>query len=741
MNVLSLRAENVARFEHVDLTFQEGATALVGPNGSGKSTLLNLVELALFAEGSRDLAPLLSPWADRLEIELGFEHAGRLYKVRRGYKQGSGGRGTATLDLEVLDETVLESHPLTREDTKATQAELCRILGLSRDTFNASSFLGQGNASAFPDATPADRKALLGAILDPHALWPRLAEMARTESKAAETALATDSARILEREAVVAQLPQMEAIREQSSRVQFDATTDVMAAEETLEQAQAAVQANAAAAERHRAATDAVSAAQANRDRAATDLKGAQAQAEKLEPARKQLAELEFMAARVPELERIVEETRQAKHARELALQKVAEAQSAVGQQEERVDHLARERASLQQAFDAATAKSLAISTAEEAHCDRCEQILGGQAKAVALESLRLELNGTYSEISARDKTLGKEHDRLTELTKAVTAISVPIVPPRRTALPVDSESELRDCRQAAEQRGTVATLIAGYEEHALAVDALYANRQEAAAVLLQRTEELAQAAEGMKDPEVLEDTVAEARMMVTARRATLDEAKVAVIRVEEQLARVRQAESELAVLRAATLARQTELDLLKLAERAYGRDGIPVLLVESVIPQIEAEANRILEQMPTSDGVVFTVELRTQRALKTDADKVRETLDILVSDPDGERAYETFSGGERARLNIALRIALARLLAHRRGAESRLLAIDELEYLDLQGQEHLVDVVKGVAADFDKVIIVSHSPNVRDSFDHTIEIEKRDGVSRVVGDREQVAA
>lgn len=99
MNPLALHATGLGRFPEIDLAFPEGTVAIVGPNGAGKSTLLNAVELALFADGSRDLAPVLGPFSDRLEIELVFEHAGETYRVRRAYRAtGSGGK--ATLDLE-----------------------------------------------------------------------------------------------------------------------------------------------------------------------------------------------------------------------------------------------------------------------------------------------------------------------------------------------------------------------------------------------------------------------------------------------------------------------------------------------------------------------------------------------------------------------------------------------------------------------------------------------------------------
>ncbi len=193
----------------------------------------------------------------------------------------------------------------------------------------------------------------------------------------------------------------------------------------------------------------------------------------------------------------------------------------------------------------------------------------------------------------------------------------------------------------------------------------------------------------------------------------------------------MKRAEVELSDLRASLAMNQDQADLLRLAERAFGRDGIPTLIVENTLAQIEANANGYLAMMPTTDGTTLRVQLETQRAQKT-TEHLRETLDVLVSDQDGSRTYETFSGGERARVNIALRLALAILLADRRGAESRLLAIDEIEGLDAEGQRQLVDVVRSVAGRFDVVLIASHYQGIRDAFDQTITVTKTGGISRL---------
>ncbi|MFC6546729.1 AAA family ATPase [Cohnella cellulosilytica] len=107
---------------------------------------------------------------------------------------------------------------------------------------------------------------------------------------------------------------------------------------------------------------------------------------------------------------------------------------------------------------------------------------------------------------------------------------------------------------------------------------------------------------------------------------------------------------------------------------KAFGRDGIPALIIENAVPQLERIANEILGQM--SKGKHY-VRFETQKELKTRAG-LSETLDIMVGDWTAERPYETFSGGEQLRIDYAIRFALAELLAQRAGSKVEWLTIDE---------------------------------------------------------------
>lgn len=743
MNPLSLRLENVGRFPHATIEFPAGTVAVTGPNGAGKSTILNAVELALFADGSRDLAGCLGPHDDRLEIELVFEHAGDTFRVRRGYRR-TGARGQATLDFErLLDpphvwlgpgEHVASWEPLTRERADATQQLICDTLGLSRQTFNASAFLGQGNAGAFPDASPADRKAMLGEILDPHGLWPALCERARGDARTVEADLNAAAARIAGLQAHADQVPAVERELAAAHETVLSASAAVAAAEQRLDQAQQKAAANLAAAERVKAAAAEVQHARERRDSIRRQAAEAQDAAAKQAQTARRLADLEQAAAGVEELEQAAAAARAAAdEARQLAdrrQRRFEDADRAAGDAQRiraegdtlsaRHQHLAARHAHLK----------LSVPDAHDT-CQTCGQTLKTpEARQMALASLTTELDQLEEQMAAKARELAETVAAAETAQADAAAIVVPDTPPVEALA-----RSLAEAQQAAAAAGAQRQLVATLADRAAHADTLLEQLRAAAADVDERDRALAELAAGVADQAGLEQAANDARRRLAGCRQTLEAAAAASARCEQRLEQLRAAAVELGRLQRDVGDQQDRLDLLRLAERAYGRDGIPTLVAENVaIPQIEAEANRILEQLPTVDGVTFHVELRTQRALKTDSDRLRETLDIVVSDTDGDRPFETFSGGERARLNIALRIALARLLANRRGAESRLLAIDELEYLDELGQEKLVEVLRGLADTYDRVLVVSHAPGVRDAFDATVEVVKADGVSRVAG-------
>jgi DNA repair protein SbcC/Rad50 len=163
-----------------------------------------------------------------------------------------------------------------------------------------------------------------------------------------------------------------------------------------------------------------------------------------------------------------------------------------------------------------------------------------------------------------------------------------------------------------------------------------------------------------------------------------------------------------------------------KTLERAFGKDGVPALLIEQSLPQIEAKANDLLDRL--SNGQM-SIRFVTQESYKDKKrDDLRETLDIQISDSAGLRDYEMYSGGEAFRVNFAIRLALSEILAQRKGARLQTLVIDEgFGSQDAQGRQRLIEAINVVKNDFAKILVITHLEELKDAFPNRIEVEKTD--------------
>jgi exonuclease SbcC len=170
------------------------------------------------------------------------------------------------------------------------------------------------------------------------------------------------------------------------------------------------------------------------------------------------------------------------------------------------------------------------------------------------------------------------------------------------------------------------------------------------------------------------------------------------------------------------------EISIYSQLREAFGKKGLQAMIIESAIPEIEVEANRLLSRM--SDGRM-SLRLETLREKVTGG--VAETLDIVISDELGGRAYEMYSGGEAFRANLALRIAISKLLARRAGAQLQTLVIDEgFGTQDAQGRQLLVEAISSIQGDFERVLVVTHVEELKDMFPARIDVVKTADGSRV---------
>jgi exonuclease SbcC len=107
--------------------------------------------------------------------------------------------------------------------------------------------------------------------------------------------------------------------------------------------------------------------------------------------------------------------------------------------------------------------------------------------------------------------------------------------------------------------------------------------------------------------------------------------------------------------------------------------------------------------------------------------------LEIMVFNGRYWRRFESFSGGQRYRIASSMRLALARLLAHRSGAQIDFAFLDEPEGLDFSGRQYLIRILEGLGQELGLVLLASHHTDLKDALPSQINFTLDDeGLSHV---------
>lgn len=153
---------------------------------------------------------------------------------------------------------------------------------------------------------------------------------------------------------------------------------------------------------------------------------------------------------------------------------------------------------------------------------------------------------------------------------------------------------------------------------------------------------------------------------------------------------------------------------------RYFGKDGIQAVFIDSIVGELEEQANQTLSHICNEPTVI---RLRTQKKTK---DEWQETLEIDVIMSGQTQTFESLSGGEKFRISLALRVGLSEVLVKRAGGEIKFLLLDEVDSpLDTHGLNNLFEnIIKGLEKRF-KILVISHSSSIKERFDDVISVVK----------------
>lgn len=149
---------------------------------------------------------------------------------------------------------------------------------------------------------------------------------------------------------------------------------------------------------------------------------------------------------------------------------------------------------------------------------------------------------------------------------------------------------------------------------------------------------------------------------------------------------------------------------------KAFSSNGIPTLIINTILDDLQTEGNLLLSQLRPSIQFQFKLD-------KDNEDK----LDIIYTIHGKERDYKLISGGQKIFIALSFKLGLSRVIQRRLGVDIRFLELDEVDQsLDDAGLEAFAEVIRKWQNDF-KIFIITHNKSLKNKFDHAILVEGDD--------------
>ncbi len=689
---------------------------LCGQNGHGKSALLDAITWALWGKArGKSQDDLIHHGLNEMQIDLEFLARDTRYKVvRRHTRSVRGGRQGATdLQLQVSHDDGFS--PITGNTLRESQAHIERLIGMDYDTFINSAFLLQGRADEFTNKPPGERKEVLAKVLD-LGYYDALQDLAKEEAqkRSRDAAEIVGSLQLMRQE--VARREEYQAELEQVTASLAQVTARLETQRQELDALKTRVEAM-------RSESSHLAELERRIHSMGEDNSYFQEELKKRHSTIEQYQWLiQDKAGTAPSIQEKLVQYRQRMEELAKEDQEIAQRRTSLQKLAERLGQLKAQASLVKDEGQELRSKlELLESSQGEARCPLCNSELGPEGCQHLAQNYTVQIEEKrrlYLENQTALQTLEKEKENL--------------------------ERELSSREGASlTARKEIERAIANGERE---MEAFYNSQQETQKLLPQAQEALARAQEmaqrrqeELAQAKVTHQQIGTEMTQLPQLERTLEAAQASLSEVERQreglvsrqgylegqLSRMERLSQEMAVEEKKLKSLNDEAGIYQELVHALGKQGVQAMLIETVLPRLEEEANTYLGRMTDNR---MSVKLETQRERKSRRGDPIETLEIKISDELGPRNYEMFSGGEAFRINLALRIALSKVLAHRRGAPLPTLFIDEgFGTQDAAGRERIMDVIRAIESDFQKIIVITHMDELKEYFPVRIEVQKEE--------------
>lgn len=687
--------------------------AISGSNGAGKSSLIDAITWALWGESraGSNADKLIRVGTNQMGVEFEFELEEIKYLVSR--KRLLKGRGVSSLEF------LSNGKNLTEGTIKSTQQKIIDAMHLTYEIFINSSYLRQGRADEFTLKAPSERKEILGMILGLDN-YDRLEEKAKEKARELGSKIEALSYQIKEIESELETKEERLASLNRTEKELKEIGEREERVERTLKELQA----------QKELLTGRVSVLEKTRGRI-------ESLREEVDTLKKQYQEKQLtikgfqtifaQEALIEKNDLLLKELKEKSkelHNKQTELNSFQENLRILYSQESVLSsEIAKRESELKESERRGRELKQRCEDLEKSICPTCKQPIHNKEETKSLRSQSVRLYLAEKEVYLQTKTnlsSSLKHrvtlvKKIEDHTQKINSLKSELSEYDSIEKEIDSlaENEVKKIR-LSEAKGRIKA-----ENKALIdLENLIKTRE---ITLAQEWKDLSdfenlsgQLVSLSNQYQESEFILSEIREGVRSKRTELGAAQKLVDRTI-QMENLRKAK-----LKEITDIKEKKNDYEELS-LAFGKKGIQASIIETAIPEIEQEANILLDKL--SEGRM-RVSLTTQREAKTGG--TIETLDIVISDEEGERSYETYSGGEGFRINIALRLALSKLLTRRAGAKLQFLIIDEgFGTQDVPGRDRVIEAINLIQESFAKILVITHIEELKEVFPARIEVTK----------------
>lgn len=686
------------------IKFKKKFTSIEGPTGSGKTSILDAMTFALYGKNTRT--------EEHAKIEdivdaggyalVEFEKNGEHYRVKRGRETD----GTSFVELKINGKRF-------SGNIKAINPEIIRIVGMDYDAFIASSIIRQKEITLFSTLTPARRLERLQSLFHLK-VFEKALDKAKDDKKRIENEItnlkgeidgigrAVNGEKEL-RESIESN--KMELISLIKKRTDANEILDAM---KTRVDASREERKNLEIQEERKSQIESsIDDIEARVTRISIEINDLNTQikqsTDKL-PSKEEIDALNDLSPKLRDYESKQSSIESAIRARDKAR----------ADQEKRYNDLRQKYKggiTLDDYTDLAKRSGAAIYS---------DPVLAAKLDGEVNRKKPEVIKGIVSKVLDNETGAGTEDDELerdlSEITDAMDAIrsKIGIKTFDDASAILNSVSDQKNAIQLMEKEleGKRSTVKEEKEskhqkevEVAKILETIHAMKENLAG----KDDEIAAVEKQEKDVQKISDRMSELKGIIKANTATLETIDKYKGMIDEKKRKTASLEEELVLVN-------------EIVENILHKRGVTLYAIETIMGVVELRAIELLNYM--SNGQKTTISFQS----------TNQGIEIFV---DGKPASWA-SGGEQVQINASIRFAIAQKMSEMTsiGAKMKTLFIDEGDFgsLDTEGsRERFVDTIFDLERYFDKVILITHMPDIAENFDDHVRIEKVGDVSRIV--------